>query len=258
MMLKCSYKYISIAKVGNSENENEDNILAPSIIELESESIIKFAISDGATESLFSKEWSDLLVSCYKDKPFDLNNLPLTINAISEAWKSRTSSIDLPWYTEQKMENGAFATFLGITLNLEEQTFNSVSIGDCTLFQVRSNKLIQSFPLTSYEDFGNTPSMFATNSKFQTDFSKSVKYLNGLVESGDLFILASDALAMWIFKSLHQGERPWLNLLNLLNYEDYQTDFKNWAFNKIKDKEMKNDDISVILINILNNGFTTG
>lgn len=135
-------------------------------------------------------------------------------------------------------------------MNLEEQTFESVSIGDCTLFQVRNNELICSFPITSFEDFGNTPSLFATNSKFQTDFSKSVKYLSGQAISGDLLILASDALAMWLFKRLNQGERPWLSLLTLLNYEDYQTDFSNWTFNKIKENEMKNDDISVVLINI--------
>ena len=244
MILKCSYKYISIAKVGNSVNENEDNVLVPSISQLESEPIIKFAISDGATESSFSKEWSDLLVSCYKDKPFDLVNLPSTINAISEAWQSITFVIELPWYAQQKLENGAFATFLGITLNLEEKTFEAVSIGDCTLFQVRDNELIYSFPITSFEDFGNTPSLFATNPKFQTDFEKSVKYLNGQVESGDLLILASDALAMWIFKRLNQGESPWLSLLTLLNYEDYQTDFINWTFNKIKEnlrKSIEND-----------------
>lgn len=250
MMLKCSYKHISIAKVGNSANENEDNVLVPSISELDSEPIIKFAIADGATESSFSKEWSDLLVSCYKDKPFDLTNLPLTINAISEAWQSTTSAIELPWYAQQKLENGAFATFLGLTLNLEEQTFEAVSIGDCTLFQVRDNELISSFPITSFKDFGNTPSLFATNPRFQTDFEKSVKYLNGQTKSGDLLILASDALAMWIFKRLNEGERPWLSLLTLLNYEDYQTDFSNWTFNKIKENEMKNDDISVVLINI--------
>lgn len=250
MMLKCSYKYISIPKVGNSANENEDNILVPTLSELETSPVIKFAISDGATESSFSKEWSYLLVSCYKDKPFDIANLPLTINAISETWQSIASAIELPWYAQQKLENGAFATFLGITLNLEEQTFESVSIGDCTLFQVRNNQLIYSFPITSYEDFGNTPSLFATNFKFQTQYEKSVKYLKRQTISGDLLILASDALAMWIFKRLNEGERPWLSLLITLNYEDYQTDFLNWSLNKIKENEMKNDDISVVLINI--------
>ena len=251
MMLKCSYKYISIANVGNSVDENEDSILVPSSSELEREPVIKFAISDGATESSFSKEWSSLLVSCYKDMPFDIANLPLTINAISERWQLKTSAIELPWYAQQKLENGAFATFLGITLNLEEQTFESVSIGDCTLFQVRNDELIRSFPITSIEDFGNTPSLFATNSKFQTDYEKSVKYLKGeAIRSGDLLILASDALAMWLFKRLSEGEKPWLILFILLKYENYQTDFSDWIFNKIKDKEMKNDDISVILINI--------
>jgi hypothetical protein len=250
MILKCSYKYISIAKVGNSLNENEDNVLVPSISELNSEPIIKFAISDGATESSFSKEWSDLLVSCYKDKPFDLDNLPLTISAISEAWQSVTSVIELPWYAQEKLENGAFATFLGITLYLEEQTFIAVSIGDCTLFQVRNNELICSFPITSFNDFGNTPSLFATNPKYQTDFDKSVKYLHRETQCGDLLILASDALSMWLFKRLNEGGSPWLSLLTLLKYEDYQTDFSNWTFNKIQENEMKNDDISVILINI--------
>ena len=118
------------------------------------------------------------------------------------------------------------------------------------MFQVRNNELIYSFPITSIEDFGNTPSLFATNPKYQTDFEKSVKYLNGQSKSGDLLILASDALAMWIFKRINEGGRPWLSLLTLLNYEDYQTDFSNWTFNKIKENEMKNDDISVVLINI--------
>jgi len=115
---------------------------------------------------------------------------------------------------------------------------------------VRNNELICSFPITSFEDFGNTPSLFATNSKFQTDFEKSVKYLNGQAKSGDLLILASDALAMWLIKRLNEVERPWQSLLTLLNYEDFQTDFSNWTFNKIKENEMKNDDISVVLINI--------
>lgn len=250
MILKYSYRYISIAKFGNSVDENEDNILVPPLSELQNEPVIKFAISDGATESSFSKEWSSLLVSSYQDKLFDLASLPLTINAISEAWHSITSAIELPWYAQQKLENGAFATFLGITLNLEKQNFESVSVGDCTLFQVRNNELLCSFPITSFEDFDNTPSLVATNFKFQTDFEKSAKYLKGIIKNDDLFILASDALAMWIFKRLNEGERPWHILQILMNHEDYQTDFSNWTYDKIKENEMKNDDISFVIINI--------
>jgi hypothetical protein len=171
------------------DDENEDKVLVPSLIELESEKEKKFAISDGATESIFSREWSGLLVSCFKDKPFDMVNLPSTINAISKTWYSNISSIDLPWYAQEKLEIGAFATFLGLKLDLKDQVFEAVSIGDCTLFQIRNNEFLKSFPIEKYEEFGNTPALFSTNPKYQTNFEDTVKYLKVNVESGDLLIL---------------------------------------------------------------------
>lgn len=250
MMLKCNYKHISLAKIGNSKDENEDNILAPSTTEIIDEQIVRFAISDGATESSFSKEWSDLLVSCFKDKSFDPENLPTTIKRISETWQSMAKSIELPWYAEQKAENGAFATFLGITLNFTNAKFEAVAIGDCTLFLIRNDKLDTSFPITKIEEYGNTPNLFSSNQKYQTDFEKTVNYLDGIILKDDLLILASDALAMWIFQRIKEGEKPWYSLMTLLNYEEYQTDFANWTANKIKENEIKNDDISLVIINI--------
>ncbi len=58
-MLKCNFKSITTPKLGNAVDENEDNILEPSKSEILFDTLIKFAISDGATESSFSKEWSD-------------------------------------------------------------------------------------------------------------------------------------------------------------------------------------------------------
>ena len=58
MMLKCNFKSITTQKFGNSIDENEDNILEPSELEINSDTLLKFAVSDGATESSFSKEWS--------------------------------------------------------------------------------------------------------------------------------------------------------------------------------------------------------
>ena len=207
MTLKCSCKYISVVKIGNSDDENEDNVLVPSLIELESEKEKKFAISDGATESIFSREWSGLLVSCFKDKPFDM-------------------------------------------VNLKEQVFEAVSIGDCTLFQIRNNEFLKSFPIEKYEEFGNTPALFSTNPKYQTNFEDTVKYLKVNVESGDLLILSSDAIAMWIFNRLNNGEKPWLNLEILLSCVKYVNDFTCWVYDKIREYKIKNDDISLILINI--------
>ncbi len=175
MMLKCSIKSITRPKFGYSIDENEDNLLVPSESEIESANLVRFAISDGATESSFSKEWSDLLVNSYRDKLFDKDNLPETLKVISETWQSMTTDIELPWYAQQKLEIGAFATFLGLTINREEHTFETVAIGDCTLFQIRNDETFLTFPVTSINEFGNTPNLISTNQLFQTKFEKMHK-----------------------------------------------------------------------------------
>ena len=247
-MLKCSCIDISLPKIGHSSNENEDNILVPSRSEITKDPV-RFAISDGATESSFSKEWSCLLVNCYKDKSFDKDHLPDTIKEISDKWQSAIPG-ELPWYAQQKAEYGAFATFLGITLNLTEKEFEVIAIGDCTLFQIRNQELELTFPIEENEEYGNTPNLFSTNPKYQTDFEKTVRYYKGSILKGDLIILATDALAAWIFQRINKKERHWYGLITLINREDYRKVFPNWIKDKIKKKEIKNDDISLVIINI--------
>lgn len=247
MMLKCDFKSLTTQKFGNSINENEDNILEPSKSEIEFDTLIKFAVSDGATESSFSKEWSDLLVSAYKDKSFDISLLPDTLKAISFSWQSMANAIELPWYAEQKAETGAFATFLGLTINREESLYNVVAIGDCTLFQIRNNEAILTFPITTIEEFGNTPNLFSSNPKYQTEIEKTVTYYNGSIQPNDLIVIATDALAAWIFKEKDAIEKPWNHLLSILNQS--REDFEIWLNNQRKANEIKNDDVTLIIIN---------
>lgn len=245
-MIKCTYNSISLPKQGNLVSENEDNILKPSKSDLEIDNLVYFAISDGATESSFSREWSDILVCSYTDKSYNKGNLSETIRLASETWKARTLSRDLPWYAEQKAEIGAFATFLGVTINREERSFESIAIGDCTLFHVRNDEMIFSFPITSGDDFDNTPNLIASNEKYQTEFEKTVTYSNRSVLPNDCIILATDAIALWIFKQQGSGIRPWRRLSNLL--DNYKSDFENWLNNERKANKIKNDDVSLIII----------
>lgn len=245
-MLNCNYKSITTQKFGNSIDENEDNLLEPSKSEIEFDTLVRFAISDGATESSFSKEWSDLLVSTYKDKPFDKEHLPETLKGISDTWQAMATTIDLPWYAQQKAETGAFATFLGLTINREQNTFETVAIGDCTLFQIRNDKLILTFPVTSIEEYGNTPNLIATNPQYQTDFDRTTAYGSGSIELNDMIIIATDALAAWIFKQKNAGEKPWNHLTNIL--DNYMVDFENWLNNKRHTNEIKNDDVTLLIL----------
>lgn len=249
MMLKCNYKSITTPKFGNSIDENEDNLLEPSKSEIESDTLVRFAISDGATESSFSKEWSDLLVSSYKDKLFDKEHLSETLKGIADTWQSIASAIDLPWYAQQKAETGAFATFLGLTINREESNFETVAIGDCNLFQIRNDEVIFTFPVTTIEEFGNTPNLIATNQQYQTEFEKTAAYGSGSIEPNDLIIIATDALAAWIFKQKNEGEKPWNHLKNIL--DNYKPDFESWLNNQRQANEIKNDDVTLLIVNFV-------
>jgi hypothetical protein len=246
MMIKCTFKSITTPKFGNSIDENEDNLLEPSKSEIESDTLVRFAISDGATESSFSREWSDLLVSSYKDKRFGKTYLPDTLKMISDTWQTMVTAIELPWYAQQKAEKGAFATFLGLTINREESNFETVAVGDCTLFQIRNDEAILTFPVIRIEEFGNTPNLIATNLQYQTEFEKIAVYASGSIEPNDYIILATDALAAWIFKQKDAGKKPWNHLSDIL--ENYRSDFENWLNNQRQTNEMKNDDVTLIIL----------
>jgi serine/threonine protein phosphatase PrpC len=246
-MIHCQFKSISLPKFGNSTDENEDNILEPSKSEIEKETLVKFAISDGATESSFSKEWSNLLVSAYKDKSFEQIHLPETIEIISETWHSMTNAIDLPWYAQQKAEKGAFATFLGLTINREEGSFEVVAAGDCTLFQIRNSKIIFSFPVSSAEDFNNTPNLIASNDNYQTNFEKNVYYKSGTIQTNDIIILATDAMAAWILKQKNRSEKVRKLLIEQFEKQNEQN-FEEWLNKQRNKNKIKNDDVTLLII----------
>lgn len=243
MILKCLLK-ASIQKLGNSRDENEDNFLLPDISE--DNSILRLAIADGATESSFSKEWSQILVNGYADKSFNKIELPKTIADLSESWTELANNMELPWYAQQKFETGAFATFLGVTIELKNATYQAVAIGDCTLFHVRNNKMYKSFPTSSKEDFGNTPDLIASNSKYQSEFEISIKNHDDEIQAGDIFIVVTDAIAAWIFGEIENGREPWNHLFNILTI--YPDDFENWLNNLRKEDKLKNDDVSLLLL----------
>ncbi len=242
-MAKYKYKGISIPKWGNDTEENEDSILVP--VEVDNK-FIRCAISDGATESSFSKEWSTLLVNSFIKRSFDKSKLRTTIKNLSGIWQKKVYSKNLPWYAHQKLETGAFATFIGLTINLKEKICRCVAIGDSTMFLIRENKLVFSFPITSSEEFGNTPMLFATNDRYQTDFACSVGYANVKANAGDIIVLASDAIAEWLFKKLENDRLSCFTIKNIM--ENNLEDFETWLANERQSGNIKNDDTTILFI----------
>lgn len=247
-MLQCRFDFICCEKEGNKEIENEDAYLTPNKNEIGENPILKFAISDGATESSFSKEWADLLVACFKENSFEESSLSRTLELIRNSWQDRIGKVELPWYAQQKVQAGAYAAFLGLTINLDNNEWKSIAIGDSNLFIIRNNnQLIQSFPINEVSDFGNTPYLLSSLSTQNLEIGSHLRKDGGEIQRGDLFILGTDAISAWLLsESKNQG---WLNLKNLVQKEGYtETDFKNWIKNKRANKEIKNDDTTLIVI----------
>ncbi|GHT37726.1 hypothetical protein FACS189435_3380 [Bacteroidia bacterium] len=279
-MMEIKYKGISLPKAGNSKEENEDSFSVPKtgmqrwmktircskpfkfafklviiyIVEKpDKKSFANFAISDGATESSFSKEWASLLVSEYNNKgkdSFEKKHLQEMLKRISKKWHSKVYKGNLPWYAEEKLKEGAFATFLGLTVHKEKWKFDAVAIGDCALFLVRKDELIFSFPVKSYQEFGNTPNLFASNLDYQPDIESSVSYTNHDLCPGDVLLLTTDALAAWFLKCKEAGGKPWHTLAKALEKENSEKAFSKWLERQRQAYEMKNDDVTLIQIKI--------
>jgi hypothetical protein len=232
-------------KRGHSDNENEDNFSLPERPGMKK--VIHFAISDGATESSFSKEWSSLLVSEYNINPFGKNNLRETLSKLSQKWHSKIDEKELPWYAQQKAEMGAFATFLGLKIEKERQCFDVIAIGDCCLFLIRGDNLLFSFPASSLKDFSNTPNLLASNLKYQEDLNNIVHdHFSEALCPNDILLLATDAIAAWIFKQIEDNKKPW----HILDKALSKNIFEKWLDSERSGNKMKNDDVTLLIIKI--------
>lgn len=85
-----------------------------------SEFPVRLAVADGATESYGSGLWAQLLVRAYGQGCFDGGLVADELRKHQTAWHDTVSQGDLPWYAEQKMQDGAFASLLGITIDQQE------------------------------------------------------------------------------------------------------------------------------------------
>ena len=63
---------------------------------------------------------------------------------------------------------------------------------------------------------------------------------------GDLFILASDALAGWFLARNAAGEKPWQTLLALDS-----PGWDAWVNNQRRERLMRNDDTTLVIIQVI-------
>ncbi len=172
---------------------------------------VRAAVADGATESVFAQLWAEILVTGACSRP-------ATPEAFIEAfpdWQATWADAladraeQLPWYGAAKAREGAFATFLGLELRPEGR-WQSVAVGDCLLVHLRDATLRRAWPYTAPDDFTNRPALLPSRSGQSGPASDDCRVATGIWQSGDTFLLATDAVGAWLLRSEQQEQRSLL------------------------------------------------
>ncbi len=234
-----------LPKSGNTVAECEDALSTKP-----TRNFLKVALADGATESSFAKEWANLLTDdLVKSKSFSLKHIVGRLPTLRDQWLSEVTKIPLPWYAEAKLEKGAFSTLLGMSIDLKKKIYSCIGIGDCCLFQVRDNDVLFSFPVQKSSEFSNSPFLLTTKKNDDKELRAYLKEAKGKIEKGDYLILMSDALAYWFANENEKAERPWEILLGL-SEDTSKRAFEDWLNDKRREKQIKNDDTTLLIIEI--------
>lgn len=212
----------------------------------------RYAVADGATRSFFPKWWAELLVEhfCRKSDSF----------LSEEKWKEQLVPIQEEWYkrVEERVKSRnlfyltnslntrepAVSTFIGLEVDKTTLEWQAIIIGDSCLFHI-SDSGFKSYLIEKSENFTSRPEAFAS---FPEKNQGKPTFISGEIQSGDIFILATDALAKWILEHKETG-----NLEDILN--QFKQIESNELFNQFvvqaRDSEdmcLVNDDVTLVLI----------
>ncbi|WP_254568716.1 protein phosphatase 2C domain-containing protein [Oscillatoria sp. HE19RPO] len=236
-----------IPKQGLTEAECEDKSALSS-----SEGRLRVAVADGATESLFSDIWAELIVNSYIEKGAELFNIG-SLQSLTQAFLHTASKLILQmpetrhWFMYEKLERGSHATFVAAEF-YNPETMEVLAVGDsCIFWRNEENGNVEMLPELSAEDFGVFPASICSLQKtWQNLESKIVKQEVNL-QNGFQVILCTDALACWLVKELKKDLFIWEKLFKLSD----SISFTNFIESLRSQKEIRNDDVTLVLIHAI-------
>lgn len=247
-----------LTRAGNDAAEYED-AFAPQKDGRHSARRLRFAVADGASESMLSGRWADVLARtwCKSERRTTTEMLEAAMAEFEEvlaAYLDERGRQDRPvqWFEQPGLDRGAFSTFLGVQFSTRRTNaggWMAWSLGDSCLFQIREDELVASFPLKSASDFGSTPKLMPSRADDVERVVSHIEEREGEWRSGDMFVLATDALAAWFLSETEAGRAPWLQLQGFSSRG--QAAFAQWVSGLRTEKRLRNDDVTMVRIEVL-------
>ena len=236
-----SVEAFSCQKAGNARSEYED---AWAIRGSDSPTRCRVAVADGATESSFSALWAALLVESFVRGRIQGPDFFTRLGAIRRLWRRKIRGRPLPWYAAEKARRGAYAAFVGASLNAVNRGWRAVAIGDCCLLHVTGNKeLAKAFHLSRSEEFGSSPFLVGSVKRPGDDPFPHVRVIEGVLQQDDILFFASDALAAWLLRRAEKGEPAWeaIGPDGMRTKEDFEA-----LVAQARDEGTRNDDMTLV------------
>lgn len=245
---KFQIRSFRIPKDGFSEEECEDN----SAISSDDSATLRVAVSDGATEGIFSNIWSELLVNGYIENGsqiFEPSQLKLVHNEFVQKASLSIGNMreTTHWFMYEKLDRGTHATIAAVEF-FDSETIHVSTVGDSCVFWHDGNEICM-LPELSSKDFGSFPNTVCHLPKTWQSLKQKIVKKEISFHNHFQIALCSDALACWLVQKLREHNEPqiWENIFQLLDLNSFKEVIQELRVRK----EIRNDDVTLVLIDAL-------
>lgn len=227
------------------------------------------AVSDGASESLLSRDWANLLANAVLESArqdvwalHDRDGFAAAVLDATGQWEGwlteyladrKAGGRPVRWYEQPKLDRGAYATVLAAHFDSEREPeparWYAAALGDTCLFQVRRHELVCAFPVSSASDFNTVPALVNSRMRDRVLLAARAELVSGPLVWGDQFYLCTDALAAWFLEDAERGGMPWVALRDLSARGDADS-FAAWVAHMRATGGMRNDDVALVHVDL--------
>ena len=133
--------------------------------------------------------------------------------------------------------------------------WTALAVGDACLLHVRKHDVMMRFPIENAEAFGTTPALLSTHLQHDKSVLEdgALRHYGGICQAGDLFLLATDAMAEWLYglADLNELKLGWESISTLIE-EDFEALIEELRTQSI----IRNDDVTLLVLRVAENGET--
>jgi hypothetical protein len=234
--------HFSIPKHGLTADQNED---AAAVRFDSATNVLRIAIADGATESMYSGRWARLLAQRFVNRPPAHGITDKRwLHPLRTAFSRGIDYTALPWYSMTKLENGSNATLLGMRLDLTSRFCRIWSVGDCAVVVMYQSGASKVFPMsmTKRDAFSSTPQLMNTR---EDRIAPQQKHQHVPLGQGPVDLLfMTDAIGKYVISSKSDE-----TLRELIAIRDADQ-FEQFVAPRWKEGLIKNDDCTLLHLSL--------